>query len=86
MRSSITPFRAASIFSTRRRSIPFRPRPETQGSTERIVGSWLKARGGRDKVIVATKVSGRGEMTWLRENNAPTRLDKKNIAYAIEAR
>ena len=63
-------------------SIP--PRPETQGSTERIVGSWLKARGGRDKVIVATKVAGRGEMTWLRENNAPTRLDKKNIAYAID--
>ena len=58
--------------------------PETQGSTERIVGSWLKARGGRDKVIVATKVAGRGEMIWLRENNAPTRLDKKNIAYAIE--
>jgi len=63
-------------------SIP--PRPETQGSTERIVGSWLKARGGRDKVIVATKVAGRGEMTWLRENNEPTRLDKKNIAYAVE--
>ncbi|MGA8172065.1 MAG: aldo/keto reductase [Methylocystis sp.] len=68
---------AAEIYS-----IP--PRPETQGSTERIVGSWLKARGGRDKVIVATKVAGRGGMTWLRENNAPTRLDKKNIAYAIE--
>jgi len=63
-------------------SIP--PRPETQGSTERIVGSWLKARGGRDKVIVATKVSGRGAMTWLRENSAPTRLDKQNIAYAVE--
>jgi aryl-alcohol dehydrogenase-like predicted oxidoreductase len=63
-------------------SIP--PRPETQGSTERIVGSWLKARGGRDKVIVATKVAGRGAMTWLRENEAPTKLDKKNIAYAVE--
>jgi aryl-alcohol dehydrogenase-like predicted oxidoreductase len=63
-------------------SIP--PRPETQGSTERIVGSWLKARGGRDKVIVATKVAGRGAMTWLRENDAPTKLDKKNIAYAVE--
>ena len=64
-------------------SIP--PRPETQGSTERIVGSWLKKRGGRDKAIIATKVAGRGEMTWIREDNAPTRLDKKNIAYAVEA-
>ena len=64
-------------------SIP--PRPETQGSTERIVGSWLKARKNRDKVIVATKVAGRGEMNWLRENNVPTRLDRKNIAFAIDA-
>ena len=32
-------------------SIP--PRPETQGSTERIIGSWFKARGNRDKVILA---------------------------------
>jgi aryl-alcohol dehydrogenase-like predicted oxidoreductase len=63
-------------------SIP--PRPETQGSTERIVGSWLKARGARDKVVVATKVAGRGGITWLRENNATPRLDGKNIAYAVE--
>ncbi|MGO4836943.1 aldo/keto reductase, partial [Rhizobiaceae sp. 2RAB30] len=35
-------------------SIP--PKPETQGSTERIVGSWMKARGNRDRVVLATKV------------------------------
>jgi aryl-alcohol dehydrogenase-like predicted oxidoreductase len=35
-------------------SIP--PTPETQGSTERIIGSWFKARGKRDKVILASKV------------------------------
>ncbi|QGM45370.1 NADP(H)-dependent aldo-keto reductase [Methylocystis heyeri] len=63
-------------------SIP--PRRETQGSTERIIGSWLKARKNRDKVILATKVSGRAEMNWLRENNEPTRLDRKNIHYAVE--
>ncbi len=63
-------------------SIP--PRPDTQGSTERIVGSWLRARGNRDKAIVATKVAGRGGMTWLRENDASTRLDRQNIVYAAE--
>ena len=27
-------------------------RAETQGSTERIIGSWLKARGGRERIIL----------------------------------
>ena len=31
--------------------------PETQGNSERAVGSWMKARGNRDKVIVATKIA-----------------------------
>ncbi len=61
-------------------SIP--PRPETQGSTERIIGSWFKARKNRDKVILATKVAGRGEMTWLR--GAPTELNAGNILAAVE--
>ena len=33
---------------------------ETQGDTERFIGTWLKARGNRDKVVVATKISGPG--------------------------
>ena len=63
-------------------SIP--PRPETQGSTERIIGSWLKSRGNRDKVILATKVAGRGEATWLRKDRSPPKLDRKNILEAVE--
>ncbi|RTL87760.1 MAG: aldo/keto reductase [Hyphomicrobiales bacterium] len=62
-------------------SIP--PRPETQGSTERIIGSWLAARKNRDKAIIATKVAGRGDARWLREGAAPV-LDRKNIRFAIE--
>ena len=38
---------------------PVPPRAETQGSTERILGSWLRGRP-RDKVIVATKITGPG--------------------------
>ncbi len=62
-------------------SIP--PKPETQGATERIIGSWLAARKNRDRVILATKVAGRGDARWLRGGEA-TRLDARNIAQAIE--
>ena len=63
-------------------SIP--PRPETQGSTERIIGSWIASRRNRDKVVIATKVAGRGDMNWLRADGASTKLDAKNIACAVE--
>ena len=33
-------------------------RAETQGSTERIIGSWIAARGGRDRYHLATKIAG----------------------------
>lgn len=33
---------------------------ETQGRTEAYIGTWLKARGKRDDVVVATKVAGPG--------------------------
>jgi aryl-alcohol dehydrogenase-like predicted oxidoreductase len=61
-------------------SVP--PRPETAGSTERIIGSWLEARKCRNKMIIATKVAGRGQATWLR--GTPTELDRKNIMAAVE--
>lgn len=33
---------------------------ETQGDTERFIGSWMKARANRDRIVVATKISGPG--------------------------
>ena len=54
-------------------SIP--PRAETQGSTERIIGTWLKARGGRDKLVIASKVSGRSSAAWLRPDGKGARLE-----------
>ncbi|MBK9254813.1 MAG: NADP(H)-dependent aldo-keto reductase [Saprospiraceae bacterium] len=33
-------------------------RAETQGSTERIIGSWLQKTGNRKKIILATKITG----------------------------
>ncbi|MBL4864419.1 MAG: aldo/keto reductase [Rhodobiaceae bacterium] len=61
------------------------PKPETQGSTERIIGSWFKDRGNRDKIILATKASGRAPFTWLRENGANTEQTKEQLNEAVNA-
>lgn len=34
--------------------------PDTYGDTERFIGSWMQARGNRDKVVLASKVAGPG--------------------------
>ena len=71
-------FDAAEIY-------PVPPKPETQGRTEAIIGTWLAARGKRDKVMIATKVAGRGKMTWLRQDGAKTRHSEAQINEAVEA-
>jgi aryl-alcohol dehydrogenase-like predicted oxidoreductase len=63
-------------------SIP--PKPDTAGSTERVIGAWLNSRKNRDRVIVATKVSGRGDADWLRKGGEKPRLDRKNIFEAVD--
>jgi aryl-alcohol dehydrogenase-like predicted oxidoreductase len=60
------------------------PRPETQGSTERIIGTWFKASGKRDKVILASKIAGRSPMSWTRDNESMTRHTKAQIDEAVE--
>jgi len=37
---------------------PVPPRPETQGLTERFIGSWLKKTGRRQDIVLATKATG----------------------------
>lgn len=62
---------------------PVPPQQSWQGTTERHIGTWLKGRKDRDKIVLATKVAGRGrDITWLR--NGPA-LDRKNIDQAIDA-
>lgn len=57
-------------------------RAETQGSTERIIGTWLKGRGKRDDVVVATKVTGPSAgMKYIRN---PLRYTPEQIRTAIE--
>ncbi|WP_410013674.1 NADP(H)-dependent aldo-keto reductase [Sodalis sp. C49] len=63
---------------------PVPPRPETQGLTETYIGNWLKQRGGREKVILASKVAGptRGNDAGIRPQQI---LDRKNIRMALDA-
>jgi aryl-alcohol dehydrogenase-like predicted oxidoreductase len=63
-------------------SIP--PKAETQGSTERIIGTWFKARRNRDKVILASKVVGRTAMDWFRKDKSPGQLNRAQMTEALE--
>lgn len=63
---------------------PISPSARTQGRTEEIIGSWMKARGNRDRVIVASKVVARSPgMPWFR--GADHCLDAANIRAAVDA-
>lgn len=46
--------------------------PETYGDTERFIGSWLSARGNRDKIVLASKVAGPGR-AYIRGGQPMTR-------------
>lgn len=60
------------------------PRKETYGATETIIGSWLKSRGRRDKIVLASKIAGPDKrLTYLR--NGELQFDAKNIAAAVDA-
>jgi aryl-alcohol dehydrogenase-like predicted oxidoreductase len=61
------------------------PRPETQGASERVIGTWLKARGSRDKIVLATKVAGRSAATtWLEGREGGADLSRRQIRLAVE--
>jgi aryl-alcohol dehydrogenase-like predicted oxidoreductase len=73
----VTFFDTAELYS-----IP--PKRETQGSTERIIGSWFKARKNRDKVVLASKVVGRSVMDWFRKDGSTSRLTRAQMTEALE--
>lgn len=59
---------------------PVPPMAATQGATERHVGSWLKRRGARDDVIIATKAVGPGHA----HIRGGARLTRDHILKAID--
>lgn len=64
---------------------PVPPKAETFGRTEEIMGNWLSQHGRREKVFLATKVTGRGEqnrgMEHIRDG---ARLTREQIRAALE--
>ena len=65
-------------------SVP--PNAETYGSTERIIGSWLKTSGKRNKIVLCTKVAGPThvlQVDYVR--GGKNALDRKNIFAAVES-
>jgi len=77
--------RAAGInFIDTAEMYPTAPRAETYGRTEQIIGNWLADRGGRDKTVIATKVTGPGSRFPYMRDGKP-RLNRTHITAAIEA-
>ncbi|MDB5478196.1 MAG: tas [Alphaproteobacteria bacterium] len=73
------------------------PAAETYGATETMIGNWLAKHGGRDRIILASKIVGRTPhpkpqgapshhhdrgLFWIREGKA--RHDRGNIMAAVE--
>lgn len=57
-------------------------RKETQGSSERYIGTWLKGRKDRDKLIIASKIVGPTPgLLYIRD---PLNFSKASIDTAIE--
>ena len=56
------------------------PSPETYGTTETIIGNWFQERGNRDKVILATKITGPG-LAWIRDGDI---INRDNVIRAVE--
>ncbi len=78
LEQGINLFDCAEIYS-----IP--PDPATQGRTEEIIGDWFAARpGARHKVVLASKITGRSPMPWLRKDKAGTRITPAQIDEALE--
>ncbi len=70
-------FDAAEIY-------PIPPKPETQGRTEAIIGTWLAARKNRDKILIATKAAGRSKtIDWLRDDGSLSRQSPAQIMEAV---
>ncbi|HEB92950.1 MAG TPA: NADP(H)-dependent aldo-keto reductase [Gammaproteobacteria bacterium] len=61
---------------------PVPPEAKTFTLTEQYIGNWLHKRGGREQLIIATKVAGRGDwLPWIRNNR--NCFDRPNIEAAI---
>lgn len=62
---------------------PVPPRPDTQGRTEEYLGSWLAGRGDRDRLFIATKITGPSNfLSYIRD---PLDFSPEQLRSALEA-
>lgn len=57
-------------------------RPETQGLTERYIGTWLKGRSDRDRLLIASKVAG--PAARLKHIRKGPKLIRQHIHQAVD--
>lgn len=64
-------------------SIP--PKAETYGKTEKIIGTWLAARGKRDDIVLTSKIAGPGE-DWIPHiRGGKIQFNDDHISRALDA-
>ncbi|MXU64992.1 aldo/keto reductase [Oceanomicrobium pacificus] len=54
---------------------------DTQGRTEEIIGTWFKAQGNRDRIVLASKVTGPGPK-WIRDGGKITPQGMEDALHA----
>ena len=59
---------------------PVPPKQQTQGLTEKYIGSWLTKNKSRNEIIIASKVAGPGMMDYLRGG---AQLTKSHLQQAL---
>lgn len=63
---------------------PVAPRAETYGRTEEIIGEWFARRGGRERVVLATKAVGPGSR-FAHVRDGKPKFDRRNLEQAVDA-
>ncbi len=61
---------------------PIPPEPELQGRTETYIGNWIKKRGKRDDLVIASKVAP-ASLIRTRDVGTTPRLDRNSIHEAL---
>jgi aryl-alcohol dehydrogenase-like predicted oxidoreductase len=60
---------------------PIPPREETQGLSEKYIGSWHTSRNTRDKIVIATKAVGPTDALYFR--GEPTKLTARHLEEGL---
>ena len=61
---------------------PIPAHPDRHSTTEKIIGTWFKKNGNRDKVVLASKIAGKADFTKFIRT---TGFNRESIIEAVEA-